>query len=438
MDSCSRDAMDAAEFFQAEREVLVWPQPQGEGATVGLSAAPRRRQRPEQLEIRLRIRRRGEERAVEAEGVDLEGLGDRGLLGQDVAAVVAAILLCPQRVAVKERRAIARAERHGRGGEPRDAVRPIGLAVERGMLWRLRQRRHHIGERTERRAPEAGNAAGEALLGKSLAYTLQLRLTGLHCERESAATRFYPLNPLGHRRTGLTDLTHYASALLVREIEQATRLELVAHQPLRDLAIAGFRQAFPEKEPLRHLVARQLGGEIARHVTFARDCDALTCDTDGNADLAPHRIGHAYHGDLADTGMRQDFLLDLARIDVGAAGDVHVGGAAGDVDEALLVHVAEIAGPKPAVAKRLGVGCGIVVVAGKHGRPDHADLAGLEWLDLAPGIVLDLHLHAGALVAAAADACLRPVLLLVQRCRQHRVVAGDLAEAEILHDRLAA
>ena len=135
--------------------------------------------------------------------------------------------------------------------------------------------------------------------------------------------------------------------------------------------------------------------------------------------------------------MGEDFLLDLARIDVGSARYVHVGGAAGDVDKAFLVHVAEIAGAKPAVAKRLGVGFGVVVVAGEHGGADHADLAGLERLQLAPVIALDRDLHAGALEAAGADPRMRAVLGVVQIRRQHGDIAGDLAEPEILHQHLA-
>src|SRR5439155_14726113 len=106
-------------------------------------------------------------------------------------------------------------------------------------------------------------------------------------------------------------------------------------------------------------------------------------------------------------------------------------GAAGDVDKTLVVHVAEIAGTKPAVAKRLRVSFGVVVIAGEHGRTDHADLAGLERFQLAPVVALDRDLHAGALEAAGADAGLRAVLSVVQAGRHHRDIAGDLAEAEI-------
>src|SRR5438046_1906643 len=141
-------------------------------------------------------------------------------------------------------------------------------------------------------------------------------------------------------------------------LKQPSRLEFVADQPLRDLAVAGFRQRLPEEEALRHLVTRHLRREECGELRLAHGGCAFARNADGNADLAPERVGHAEHGNLADRGMRENLLLDLARIDVGAARDVHVRGAAGDVDKSLFVHMAEIAGAKPAVAKRLRVGLG--------------------------------------------------------------------------------
>src|SRR6202011_846728 len=167
---------------------------------------------------------------------------------------------------------------------------------------------------------------------------------------------------------------------------------------------------------------------------FADGLRPFARDADGDADLTPDRIGHTEHGDLTHAGMRENLLLDLPRIDVGAAGDVHVGGAAGDVDEAFFVDMAEIAGAEPAVAKRLRIGVGIVVIAGEHCRPDHADLAGLERLQLAASVVLDRDLHAQPLEPASADPRARAVLLLMQRAGIDRDVAGDFAEAKILHD----
>ena len=97
-------------------------------------------------------------------------------------------------------------------------------------------------------------------------------------------------------------------------------------------------------------------------------------DADRDANFAPGLVRHAKDGDLGDRRVGQDLLLDLARVHVRAAGDVHVGGAAGDVEEALLIHVPEIAGAEPAIPERFRVGVGIVVVPGEHRRAADADL----------------------------------------------------------------
>src|SRR3546814_17621918 len=73
--------------------------------------------------------------------------------------------------------------------------------------------------------------------------------------------------------------------------------------------------------------------------------------------------------------MREQQLLRLARIDVGAAGAVHVGGAPGDVEKAALVEAAEVAGVEPALLQRLGIGLRLIVVAGADGSDAPADSA---------------------------------------------------------------
>src|SRR6185437_6536786 len=222
-------------------------------------------------------------------------------------------------------------------------------------------------------------------------------------------------------------------ALLAGEIKQPARLEFIADQPFRHLAVAGFRQGLPEEEALWHLVPWHLRGKEAGHFRFGHRVCTLARHADGDANLAPYRIGHAKHRDLADRGMGEDLFLDLARMDVGAAGYVHVRGAAGNVDKTFRIHMAEIAGAKPAVAEGLRVGLRIVIVAGENGRADHADLAGLERFPFLTVIALNRDLHAGALEPATADPRLRSVFEIVQIGWQHRDIAGDLAEAEILH-----
>src|SRR6478735_10396901 len=108
---------------------------------------------------------------------------------------------------------------------------------------------------------------------------------------------------------------------LGEEIKETPRLEFIPHQPLRYLAVTRFRQRVPEEETLRHLVARHLRSEKCCQLGFAHRACALARYADGDADLAPERVGHAEHRHLADPWMREDLLLDLARIDVGSAGD---------------------------------------------------------------------------------------------------------------------
>src|SRR5664279_3725196 len=91
----------------------------------------------------------------------------------------------------------------------------------------------------------------------------------------------------------------------------------------RDAASSSGRPACIVKEkPLRHFVARHLGGQEGGEFKFAHNSRALARHADGNADLAPERVGHADDRDLADAGMGEDLLLDFARIDIGSTGYV--------------------------------------------------------------------------------------------------------------------
>src|SRR6185312_16592569 len=76
------------------------------------------------------------------------------------------------------------------------------------------------------------------------------------------------------------------------EIKQPSRLEFIADQPLRNLAVAGLRQRLPEEESLRHLVTRHLGRQERRQLRLAHDASALARDADGDPHLAPERVGH--------------------------------------------------------------------------------------------------------------------------------------------------
>ena len=64
-------------------------------------------------------------------------------------------------------------------------------------------------------------------------------------------------------------------------------------------------------------------------------------------------VGHAEHRAVDDGGMREEHLLDLARVDVHAAADHHVGRTVGEEQVAVVVEVADVADGERAVAPRL-------------------------------------------------------------------------------------
>src|SRR5215204_1919738 len=70
--------------------------------------------------------------------------------------------------------------------------------------------------------------------------------------RIASATR------LGDIVIGRVFLTRTGLARKRFGLKQPSRLEFIADQPLRNLAVAGFRQRLPEEEAFRHFVARYL------------------------------------------------------------------------------------------------------------------------------------------------------------------------------------
>src|SRR5436305_12940084 len=132
--------------------------------------------------------------------------------------------------------------------------------------------------------------------------------------------------------------------------------------------------------------------------------------------------------------MRENLLLDLARINVRSTGNIHIRGASGDVEEALLIEVTEITGAKPAITKRLRIRLGVIVVAGEHREPADANLSYFTGPKFAAIIVLDRNLHCGAFITAGADLYARSILGLVQLRREDRNISGHLAQAEILDE----
>ena len=81
--------------------------------------------------------------------------------------------------------------------------------------------------------------------------------------------------------------------------------------------------------------------------------DLVFRDDEGDHLLAPFGVRPADDRALGDRGVAQQHFLDLARIDVRAAGDDHVLRAVADGEEAVRVQAADVAGVQPAAAQRL-------------------------------------------------------------------------------------
>ena len=112
--------------------------------------------------------------------------------------------------------------------------------------------------------------------------------------------------------------------------------------------------------------------------------------------------------------MREQHVLDLARVDVVAAADQHVVLAVEDVDEAVLVHAPDVAGMQPAVAEGLGRRLGAVPVIGHELGAATDDLAALAHRHRLVVFVENRHVHG----RVGAPARAHPVVIL-------RLEAGD-------------
>jgi hypothetical protein len=106
---------------------------------------------------------------------------------------------------------------------------------------------------------------------------------------------------------------------------------------LRDLAVVVLGQGLDEAISLRALEA----GDVVEAQAIergGRDIGALAPHHEGDDLLAPVGMGPADHRRLQHAGVRQQHLLDLARVDVGPARDDHVLGAILDGEVALGVE----------------------------------------------------------------------------------------------------
>ena len=100
-------------------------------------------------------------------------------------------------------------------------------------------------------------------------------------------------------------------------------------------------------------------------------------DDEGDRHLAPALVGTADDGGLDHRLVLVEHPLDLGAGDVLAAGDDHVLEPIDDVDVAVVVLHADVAGVEPAAGERRRRGLGIAPVALEHLRAAEDDLAPL-------------------------------------------------------------
>src|SRR5690348_3421824 len=123
------------------------------------------------------------------------------------------------------------------------------------------------------------------------------------------------------------------------------------------------------------LVAGEALTAVGRDLAGARPCAIFGHDHRDDL-LTQVGVRRPDHGDLSHRRMPRQRLFHLTRVDVVAAADDQLAGAAGDGEVAVVADRAEIAGLEPAVrAEYFGGGVGAVPVAGEDVRPAHLDLA---------------------------------------------------------------
>src|SRR5271157_4178261 len=116
--------------------------------------------------------------------------------------------------------------------------------------------------------------------------------------------------------------------------------------------------------------------------------------------------------DLDEVRVAQQYLLDLARIDVAAAADDHVLGAVAQGQKPVPVKAAEVAGVQPAAARSFGGGFRLAPITLHDAVALGDDLADLARRQLAVAIVDDFDEDAGARHPARAEPLMPSRMLL--------------------------
>ena len=139
-----------------------------------------------------------------------------------------------------------------------------------------------------------------------------------------------------------------------------------------------------------------LGRFDAAQLLFAMLDDLLFGERDAGVEddqsfnsFSPLFERHADDGAFIDFGERHDTGFDFGTVDVEAAGDDHVFFAVDDIEESVVIAIADIAGVMPAVGANFGGGFGKIVIAGSNKRAARDNFSGLVRREEMAGVVHD-------------------------------------------------
>src|SRR5258708_2520518 len=168
----------------------------------------------------------------------------------------------------------------------------------------------------------------------------------------------------------------------------------ISELPADHLAHARLGQAVQEVDLFGRLVLGQpLAAEGKDLVRGGRGAPAQ--DDKRDHLLAVPRVGPADDGGLGHCWVLEQHLFDIAGVHVQPAADDHVLLAVDDIEVAVGVHAADVAGVQPAVANRLGGDVRHPVVALHDIGATNADFAELANRNLTVVLVEDLDREAG-------------------------------------------
>ena len=167
---------------------------------------------------------------------------------------------------------------------------------------------------------------------------------------------------------------HRARYIVRRVQSSLLRRHPLLRHPLQRRAVElvgrGERQFVDEPDEARVLIGRRVGQREALDAVGVERAAGLA-DDEGDRLLALDVVVDRHHGGLRHVGMALQHALDVGRINVLAAGDEHVVGAADEIMEAVGVAAEHVAGDVEAVRRDRRRHVGAVVIAEHHRRAFH-------------------------------------------------------------------